>query len=232
MLPASGGGGRAVAFFDVDETLIPAKSMVAFWRWWAAREPGLLPSIDALLARGREEGRRAEVNREYYRAFAGIPVAEFLAAGRRWYAEYRTGPDAFVTAALAALHEHRAAGHAVVLVSGSHRACLEQLAGELGAERLLCTEQDVGPDGRLTGGVVRPMIGEAKVAAVRAFLARSGIPARECFAYGDHSSDLPLLTGVGRAGVVGEDPVLLEHAERLGWRRLSARTGPWLPGGD
>ncbi|MEU6094335.1 HAD-IB family hydrolase [Streptomyces sp. NPDC047079] len=220
------GPARRVAFFDVDETLISAKSMIDFWSWWAAREPGALPPLTTLLARARLGGSRAELNQDYYRAFAGLPEARLAAAGRGWYEDYRSHPDAFVVATVSALYEHSAARHAVVLVSGSHRACLEPLAEDLGADDILCTEQLTDASGRLTGETVRPMIGEAKAEAVHTFLTKAGLSTRDCFAYGDHSSDLSLLRSVGRATVIGEDPVLLDHARREDWERLSARTGP------
>jgi phosphoserine phosphatase len=70
------------------------------------------------------------------------------------------------------------------------------------------------------------MIGEAKQAAVSQLLRRSGTRAEECYAYGDHSSDLGLLRAVGDPTVVGNDPVLLEQALAHGWQRLAATAGP------
>jgi phosphoserine phosphatase len=84
---------------------------------------------------------------------------------------------------------------------------------------VLCTELEV-VDGRYTGMVTRPMIGDAKSAAARSLLAERSVPAARCHAYGDHPSDLPLLSMVGDPVVVGDDPVLLEHAGRHRWRRL------------
>ncbi|WP_345942878.1 HAD-IB family hydrolase [Streptomyces sp. SID486] len=216
-----------MAFFDVDETLISAKSMVAFHDWRFRQARGALPSLDEVVKSAGPGASRAELNRAYYRAFAGTAVADLAAAGRQWYDEYRRGAHAFVPAAVSALREHAAAGHLVVLVSGSHHACLDPLAEELGADRLLCTELRADAAGRLTGELARPMIGPAKAEAVRALLAETGVEARDCFAYGDHSSDLPLLQSVGSATVVGEDPVLLGHAAREGWARLPASAGPW-----
>ena len=60
------------------------------------------------------------------------------------------------------------------------------------------------------------MVGEAKREALAELVARLAVPARDCFAYGDHTSDLPMLESVGTPVVVGGDPVLLERALRRG----------------
>jgi phosphoserine phosphatase len=78
---------------------------------------------------------------------------------------------------------------------------------------VLCARPEVR-DGVLTGGLLGgPMIGEGKRAAVRAVLrAHPEAAARDCYAYGDHISDLPMLAEVGHPVVVGADP---ELARRL-----------------
>ncbi|MFC9326847.1 HAD family hydrolase [Kitasatospora sp. NPDC057015] len=222
-------GVRRAAFFDVDETLITAKSMFEFLRHWLAlngddgseyRERAA--ELRGIAARGlpREVG-----NRLYYRAFAGAPVAAVLAAGRAWYGDYRRRPDAFVTAGVAALARHRAAGDEVVLVSGSFEACLRPLALDLGADRVLCSEPLVGEDGRYTGMTGTSMIGEAKSLAVARTIGELGLRAGDCYGYGDHSSDLDMLDAVGHPVVIGADPVLNERAQERGWPVLSAAGG-------
>jgi HAD superfamily hydrolase (TIGR01490 family) len=168
---------------------------------------------------------REALNRRYYRRYAGVPLAELEAAGRSWYEEYRRGGTAFVLPALAAVAEHRAAGRAVVLVSGSMRPLLAALAEELGAA-LVCTELLVDADGVLTGEVLRPMIGQAKAEAAVRLMREHGADPADCFAYGDHESDLALLRAVGRPVVVGDSPLLNEEAERSGWPVTPARRGP------
>ncbi|MFE8938819.1 HAD family hydrolase [Streptomyces sp. NPDC007872] len=211
------------AFFDVDETLMSAKTMLSFRTWWDTRSGGDTTWLQELL---HSPSDRMEKNRAYYRRFAGVPHGLFLAAGHEWYEDHRRGPAPFVVAGLRALRRHRAADHRIVLVSGSHRACLDPIARDLGVDDVLCTELDVDEEGVLTGEIIRPMIGEAKATAVTAVLAESGTPPELCFAYGDHSSDLPLLSMVGTPMVVGEDPVLLSHARDRGWPVLPATAGP------
>lgn len=218
------------AFFDVDETVIRVKSMFEFLRYWMARngdDGGEYRRVRAefheMAATGVE---RIEINRKYYRLFTGADHRSLREAGADWYVQYRTEPTAFVTATLVALDGHRAAGDTIVLVSGSFRPCLDPIAADVGAGHVLCTEPLVGPDGRLTGEVRRPMIGENKAAAVAETMTRLRLETDNCFCYGDHASDLGMLSAVGNPRVVGADPVLTEHARRNGWPVLPATTGP------
>jgi HAD superfamily hydrolase (TIGR01490 family) len=224
-----------VAFFDVDETLITAKSMLDFVHhapqtlWDKA--PGYdneqqhreVADLDSLRRLGAS---RAEMNRAYYRRYRGIPLARLQKAGRDWYRAYRTRPNAYVAAGLTALARHQQAGHGIVLISGSARPLLDPLAEDLGVDLVLCTEQVVDAQGLLTGEVVRPMIGEAKAAAVTKVMTQLGVPATDCFAYGDHASDADMLQSVGNPVAVGTDPVLARHAQASGWPVLPASPGP------
>ncbi|MFE9676973.1 HAD family hydrolase [Streptomyces sp. NPDC006259] len=220
---------RRAAFFDVDETLITAKSMFLFLRLWLAAngDDGTLyrRQADALRATVTQGLPREVGNRAYYRNFAGAPAADVLAAGRAWYADYRRLPEAFVTSCVAALERHRAAGDTVVLVSGSFEACLAPIAEDLGADLVLCSDPQTAPDGTYTGDVGTPMIGAAKTEAVTKAIADLGVAASDCFAYGDHSSDLGMLGAVGHPVVVGDDAVLGDIADKKGWPVLPAAGG-------
>ncbi|WP_125492325.1 HAD family phosphatase [Streptomyces sp. WAC 04229] len=216
-----------VAFFDVDETVISEKSMIAFWRHWLAMHPSAdATEADALLAEAAATRDREALNRRYYRRYAGVSLTTLEAAGRLWYESYRCGSTAFVRPALDAVEQHRAAGHEVVLVSGSMRPLLAPLAEELGVSAVLCTELMTGADGVLTGEVHRPMIGGAKAEAARAVMCERGADPDDCFAYGDHESDLDLLFAVGRPVVVGDSPRLKREARRSGWPVRPALRGP------
>ncbi|WP_435284410.1 HAD family hydrolase [Streptomyces koelreuteriae] len=242
-----------VAFFDVDETLVAAKTLLDFWDYWTASEeparriPAYASGPGERDGAGTEPARRAVrsappaasasavpglcpdrslLNRDYYRRFTGVPLPALHTAAHRWYADYRRGERAFVAAGLDALARHRALGHEIVLVSGSLRPVVDAVAADLGATAVRCAVQGVTADGLLTGDIDRPVIGQAKADAVEAFLAGSGVSAAECHAYGDHDSDLPMLRSVGHPVVVGGSPALRLEAGRLGWPVLSQDPGP------
>jgi HAD superfamily hydrolase (TIGR01490 family) len=214
-------GEPRAAFFDTDETVISAKSMFTFLRYWLVRQHHDEAAFDAavapILAEAARGVHRSEINRQFYRLLAGVPYPDLAAAGREWFEEYREGPDAFVGPVLAAMARHRAEGATIVLVSGSFRACLDPIAEEVGADLVLCTEPILDDQERLTGEVVLPMIGTHKGVAVAATIKSLGLDVANCIGYGDHSSDLELLRAVGRPTVVGADPVLLAEAARNDW---------------
>lgn len=227
MTAAAGNACPPLAFFDVDETVIAVKSMVEFWEYWLASNPSpVAADVSGLRAEAAVTRDREALNRRYYRRYAGVPSADLEAAGRRWYDTYRRGGTAFVAATLDALAVHRAAGHEIVLVSGSMRPLLAPLAEELGAVAVLCTELVVRSGGVLTGEVHRPMIGAAKAEAAVRIMRERGVDPRDCFAYGDHESDLALLRAVGGPVVVGDSRPLNEVAERSGWVVVPAHRGP------
>ncbi|MCW2137819.1 HAD family hydrolase [Actinoplanes cyaneus] len=209
---------RRLVFSDVDETLIRQKSMFGFLDYYFARRDGPAGERHATAVRRDLEdlvgagAPRELANRRYYRAWAGQHSDEVHRWGRRWYAEQAASPDFFVTATVAALTRHRARGEPILLVSGSFPAVLAPLAEAVGASGLVCTRQEVS-GGRFTGEILGdPVIGEGKRAAVRDVLARyPSVDPRECFGYGDHVSDLPMLEQVGNPVVVGGDPELLRR---------------------
>ncbi|MGH3900590.1 MAG: haloacid dehalogenase-like hydrolase [Pseudonocardiaceae bacterium] len=168
------------AFFDVDETLITIKSMFRF----------LAFAIEACgLARGiRPCEARAAIGNRPRRSAAGGQPGLFPAVRRR-----RRGSDGRAGRTLT----RRRAPPAGVLQSGRAHpvplacrrwsphgarlglfgACVDPIAELLDADVVLCSRTAVR-NGRYTGEIAVPMIGEAKVAEVRCgFIIIDGCPA-------------------------------------------------------
>jgi len=219
-----------VAFFDVDETLITVKSMFAFLEHWL-RERGddgsAYSRLLGALRRASDDGTpREEVNRSYYRTFRGVPLVELEESGRRWYREFESTAAPYYADTLAALRDHRDAGAAIVLLSGSFGPALGPIGEAVGADRIVASRPVADGQGVLTGEVERPMIGQAKAEAVTSVLDELGVDTGNSYGYGDHDSDLAFLEAVGHPGLRGSDPVLRAHAARDRWRVLgSATTG-------
>lgn len=217
-----------IAFFDVDETLISVKSMFRFLRFFLHARgfpPDKYESIANELSQLAAAGvPREETNRQYYRTFASESVDSLRQLGEDWFRSEMSSSSFFHAPVLAELQQHRQRGDLIVLVSGSFRPCLEPIAREVGADRIECTEPVVA-DGAYTGEVVTPVIGKGKAEAVTRVMAEAGADPSSCTAYGDHISDLPMLTQVGVPVVVGEDPLLTAHATSAGWRRLAVTPG-------
>jgi HAD superfamily hydrolase (TIGR01490 family) len=215
------GPSNRAAFFDVDETLITVKSMFDFFRYWLAQRGDdgneFMNAVSRLRFMTENGVERAEINRAYYRYYAGVDFSELVKSGRAWYADFRSRSAPFVAATLRAASQHRAAGDTLVLVSGSFQPCLRPLAEELSADVVLCTVPVIAENGLLTGDVRKTMIGKTKAEAVVETIAALGLTPEVCYGYGDHASDVEMLSSVGRPAAVGRDPVLIAHAVRHGW---------------
>ncbi|MFC7614968.1 HAD family hydrolase [Actinokineospora soli] len=220
---------RRAAFFDVDGTLITATSMFRFLAYDLAvrgyPERSYTDAMAALTALKADGATREQANRAFYRNFAGRPVAELAAEGDRWFAAEHAAGGLFHPHVLARLRAHTASGELVVLLSGSFAPCLDPIARHVGADLVVCTEPEQA-DGFYTGAVDQPMVGARKARAVHEVAERLGVDLVDSYAYGDDASDLAALTSVGRAVVVGDDPVLAAHAARGGWARVPAVAQP------
>ncbi|MFY4723964.1 HAD family hydrolase [Streptomyces sp. LaBMicrA B280] len=223
-----------LVFCDVDETLIDRKSMFDFLRFRLVRRHGdageeryerIAGELRERAARG---ARREDVNRAYYRAYAGESVAETADLGREWFSRAAAEPGFFIAATAAELARHRAAGAEIALVSGSFAPCLDPIAEHIGARHVLCSSPVVRA-GRYTGELTEPVIGEGKrAAALRLLAAYPGVDPRDCWAYGDHPSDFPLFDCVGHPRAVGADPVVRGYVARRARRAATAVTGSAL----
>ncbi|GIF08519.1 HAD family hydrolase [Actinoplanes siamensis] len=212
-----------LVFSDVDETLITVKSMFDFLRYQLVRQHGdagevRYERIMAMVHNMAGDGApRADINRFYYRHYADQSVETIGRLAEDWFAERTASRRGFyIEATREALSAHRAAGATVVLVSGSFPPLLEPLAREVGADAVLCTRPIVA-DGRYTGEVATPVIGTGKSTAVLGVLeSRPDVDPRDCWAYGDHVSDLPMLELVGHPVAVGENQELRQRlADRV-----------------
>lgn len=211
----------SAAFFDVDETLIDIKSMQSFLDYYFEDQARGLPTPWQRFQRAVAGLPREEGNRAYYRLWTGQKLSDLSRAGRAWFEQHIHRPGFLIPAALDAVREHRRAGRLVCLVSGSFHPCLDPLASFLDVSEVFCTEL-VEESGVLTGEIVRSRIGEGKRLVVEEVAARYGLRPDQTWGYGDHISDLPMLTAVGHAVVVGSDPQLIRIAHEKRWPTIAA----------
>lgn len=215
------------AFFDVDGTLIRIKSMLSFQRFYFKRAyplTGLVrdaiftAKMAALTARGVD---RVVMNARFYESFRGRSVTQVEELADRWWTHLRERKqDLLLRETVSELQKHRVRGAGIVFVSGSFRAILSPLAAELGACAILATDLETRGD-RYTGRILPPQtIGAGKARVIGDFLARHKVAAASCWAYGDHSSDAPMLSAVGHSIVIGGDPQVLALARMRNWRVL------------
>lgn len=230
------------AFFDVDETLIRTKSMFSFKEFFcrncaeSSGSAGVLEHRRFMRSMADYQRRgmsREFINRKYYESYRNLRPEDVRDCARRWFRKLKEQrPDLYVEPVVNLLRKHRASGEEPVLVSGSSVEILAPLAEELDVRHVLATRLEVR-DGRYTGRILPPqMIGGGKREALEAFIQKHGAPAEECFAYGDHPSDLPMLEAVGNPNAVGGDARLKAIAAELGWNVVHTQKEETMKGGS
>lgn len=212
-----------LALFDLDHTLIPFDSGLAWTEWLATQ--GVLPA-DA-------PQRHLDLCREYVAGRQDIhslhratvaPIAHLAQAD---LARLAQGFAAAVSPRLPAssralVARHRDAGHHCVLVTATTRFIAEVFARHFGLHDLIATKAARDAVGHLTGEVIgEPCWGPHKVTHVEAWLARRQAPrladcAFSAF-YSDAASDLPLLEAVQQPVAVRPDERLRAVAVARGW---------------
>ena len=219
------------AFFDVDGTLVNIKTMMNFmrfyrmycakWSWFGVLQ---YYKFRAKLRIAEKFGiPRETLNTMYYEAFKGVSPKVINRIAQLWYRfERRYNTRLYKNEVVARLRHHQCEGVQTVFVSGSFSACLEGIAKDFGVETILATELEVD-SGRYTGKILQQTIGAGKSQVIHDFLAKVHCNhTRDCFAYGDHISDLPMLKCVGHPVVVSGDEALERYARQSDWQIIAA----------
>lgn len=215
---------RVCAVFDLDETLIRPKSMIAVLEQY---QRSVAASPDQAERRIRDvranltwfverNPNRVAQNRYFYRQLAGIPVGDMARAAQQWFEANRA--LLYHDTVVAQLKAHQKEGAIVIVVSGSFAEAIAPIAADLSIDHAVCARLEQR-DGRYTGAMLgEPTIGEGKAIALRQFLQANGLSMRGGFSYGDHESDIPMLSLADHPVAVGSNAALLDHARRHDWR--------------
>lgn len=210
----------AVAFFDLDKTLIAANS----GSLWIRRELELghisrMQALRASLWIARYHLGFVSMQDAVARAIAqlaGTPALPLQARTAVFYEEqvrllYRPG-------AWAALEAHRRAGERLVLLTSSTGYLSELVARELRLDAVLCNRFEVDGNGLHTGRALGTIcFGEGKRVCAESYAREAGVALSACTFYTDSFSDLPVMEVVGRPVAVHPDHRLRRHARKRGW---------------
>jgi len=218
------------AIFDLDGTLYTGHILRGIERHHRQHRVKRLPLYAYLLSHAalwpfwRLGLLSEETARELWSRHLGWTVRGWTPAQAepafRWVAEEyvlpRLRPDV-----LARLREHQAAGHRVILVSGTLEPLLAAIGRGIGVQEVVGTPLVVR-NGRYTGAAQLPVCqGAGKMLRLEAYSqATAAIPWDESYAYADSHTDLPLLERVGHPVAVYPDVPLAELARQRGWEIL------------
>jgi HAD superfamily hydrolase (TIGR01490 family) len=220
---------RRLALFDLDHTLIPFDSGMA-WTRHLVREGALDEDAEArYLGFCRQYVAGTLDIRAMVRASL-LPLAAFEPAQvTRWRASFEREIAARLPEAMCArVAEHRACGDLCAVVTATERLVAEPFARAFGIEHLIATE-GVMIDGRPTGEIAGlPCFREHKVARVQQWLASLGeVPPTidgfdASFFYSDSINDLPLLEAVTHPVATRPDARLRALAQARAWKVIDA----------
>ena len=159
--------------------------------------------------------------RELWTRHMGWPVRGWTpqeaAAAFAWIAEQYVQPLVHPDV-MARLRDHQAAGHRVILVSGTPAPLLAEIGRQFGVEETVGTPL-VLRAGRYTGACELPVCqGPNKVLRLDSYLRGSdNVLWPQSYAYADSYTDLPLLERVGHPVAVYPDSRLSAYAQSQGW---------------
>ena len=224
-----------LVLFDLDKTLLDCNSATLWVR--AELRDGRIGARDALRAGwwilryylgldGGGDAIRLAVAR-----LAGEPEDELAARTERWFEREVRGR--LRPGAVAAMDEHRRAGHKLVMATAGSPYLARVAARVWGMSDCICTEFEVR-EGRFTGQVSSLAYGAHKAERVSAWALIGGEDLAQAVFYTDSITDLALLELVGRPVVVNPDPRLKRIAQARGWEELdwglsTATTGAHSP---
>jgi len=215
-----------LALFDLDHTLIPFDSGMAWTRFLVER--GVLePGADEIYLEHCRQYAAGALGIEALHRLSVAPLGRHpQTALARWLAvfEAHMAPQ-LPTASRTIVARHREGGDMCLLVTATTRFLAQPFARLLGLRHVLATEA-VWVDGRLTGDIVGlPCHREHKLQRVNAWLAAAGLRLQDferSWFYSDSVGDLPLLQAVTDPVAVRPDAHLRAHALQRGWQVMDA----------
>jgi HAD superfamily hydrolase (TIGR01490 family) len=210
---------RCVAF-DLENTLI-ASNVVESYAWLATRHleraerlrllAGLAAEGPRLLMLDRRD--RSDFLRDFYRRYDGAPLERLRMDSYELLSDLfgvRMFPEA-----IARVRRHKALGHFTLLITGALDFIVEPLRPLF--DEIVCAKMGE-KDGKLTGKLTKlPPTGETRALVLEEFAKSKGLAMGETVAYGDATSDLPMLEAAGFPVVVNPEAKLAAIARRRGW---------------
>jgi HAD superfamily hydrolase (TIGR01490 family) len=211
-------GSRVAAFFDVDNTLLPGEaSEVRFFKFLRAQRlvgwREILSSAGWLVRHLPSVSLQPLRERKLY--LAGKSARTIEALGREFCQS--TLIPSLSPVAVGRLDEHRQAGHAIVLVTGSLEFLIEPIARLVGATLLLAAKPEIC-EGLYTGQLLPPLpYGPGKGELLVRLGEDAGLNLTESYGYGDSPGDIAILQLVGHPLVVNPIRGMARVAEARGW---------------
>jgi HAD superfamily hydrolase (TIGR01490 family) len=217
----AGAPGPAIgAFFDLDGTLVDGfTAAVHVGDRIRRRQAGIGEVLGVFDAALRYRFGRLEFERLIVRAagyLRGESIGDLDELGERLFVE-RVASRLY-----AHMHDivqaHQQRGHTVVMSSSALSIQALPVARFLGITNVQCNRFELDEHGRLTGGIVKPIVwGATKADAVRQFCAANDVAVQRSYFYADGDEDAPSMSLVGYPRPVNPRSGLAAAAAVHGW---------------
>lgn len=212
---------RAVAFFDLDKTIIATSSAFAYGKEFL--NSGLITPVEALqmsMAKATymfsgHSSEQMDSTRDQLASMVTGWEVEHVKEIAQQTMEVVVAPTIYAEAR-DLIKEHQLQGHDVVIISASARELVEPIARELGISTVVATEL-ASQDGKYTGEVTFYCKGAAKAQAIEDLAQRRGYDLARSYAYSDSATDIPMLEAVANPVVINPDRALRKIAAERGW---------------
>lgn len=216
-------GTDVVAVFDLDGTVIAQNIVQQYlsimkatrprseWTREIAKLAGALPKYARAESRDRSEFIR-QVNRRY-KGYTSAELRSVLAGplGDKIRGQIKKS-------ALERIHEHRAAGHRTVLVTGALDVLVEPIADLF--DDVIATRMHES-EGVFTGYLdTPPIVAEARASWLKKYAAQHGINLSASYGYGDSHADATWLSLLGNPTAISPDLGLYAEAKKNRWQML------------
>jgi HAD superfamily hydrolase (TIGR01490 family) len=212
----------AASYFDVDGTLV-ASNLIEPTLFYLLNQANPLLSLRRLgravalapaMALAELLDRRM-FNELLYSTYEGMSEDRLHLLADEVF-ERQTRPGLYVSAR-ELVAKSRAAGHEIVLVSGTLDFILQKLSDHLGGCTLICNRLEMR-NKIATGKLLKPVVaGPEKARLIRKHARERGYELDDCHAFSDSYSDVPMLSVVGHPAAVNPDPRLALLARAYSW---------------
>lgn len=210
------------AFFDLDKTIVARSSPLAlgrsFFKEGLISRSSLMKSLYAQLMfqlMGADEDKMERMRQEAAKLTAGWEQDKVRSVVTEVLEEVMS--PLIYSEALELMHDHRAAGRLVCIVSSSPEEVVEPLAKMLYVDRFIATKPKI-VEGKYTGELEFYAYGPQKAEAIKALAEDLDLDLEGSYAYSDSVTDLPMLEAVGNPVVVNPDKALRRLATEKGWQ--------------
>ncbi|WP_421854988.1 HAD family hydrolase [Marinomonas sp.] len=216
----------ALAFFDLDNTLVAGDTAQAFSEYMVASE---LPTPDDFLTVNlayMEDYDAGTLKLDDYMRYTLSPLFNLDETQRAVFISefiHNIVKDMALPKAIELLEQHKKAGDELIIISATGTHLVAPIAAYLGVKYALGVDIEY-KDGFITGKLVgTPTFREGKVIRAEQWAKENGHTMEETYFYSDSHNDLPLLEKARFPIAVDPDQILEKTANERNWKVISLR---------